>query len=63
MTLQENCERKLAYGSERDAKDEIWMRERNVGVPKLYTYQCPRCRLWHLTKTRQITPEDFDCLN
>jgi hypothetical protein len=63
VTREENCDRKLAYGCERDAGDEAKRRMRNVGVPKLYTYQCPRCKLWHLTKTRQITPEDFDCLN
>lgn len=46
------CFNKKSFRSERIARQRADDRQAEVGIP-LYTYHCPICKDWHITKQRQ----------
>lgn len=50
------CPGKAAYYTHELAEKNRHIRAAREGF-KLYTYRCPTCRLWHLTKQ----PQEIQC--
>jgi len=46
------CGRKMRYGSKAEAELYAVRTQLYGAYPKLYTYNCPYCGGWHLTKSR-----------
>ena len=54
FALRECPQRKLAYKTERMAK-EVAAKSFKLNGFILFVYRCPHCRFWHLTKREQAS--------
>lgn len=54
LELYNGCDKKKAYENEEVANGAITEMIRNKKKPQ-YSYDCPRCSAWHLTKKKSWT--------
>lgn len=56
--IERMCRRKVRWADEFAAVGfALGALERYTGVRFLWTYRCPLCKGWHLTKRRQVNKE------
>lgn len=46
-----DCQKKHVFECKRDAEESAFARNIIMGV-KLFSYRCPICDLWHLSRSR-----------
>lgn len=56
VTLEQmKCDAKKAHASQRMAERSASARAAEIGRP-LFTYRCPHCKRWHITKKANGAP-------